>query len=145
VADHGKKARVHLPLLAGQDFIDRGFHIVVDAALRHAAEHPERVVIAAKLARLSSADPRFLQNGKDRREVVFSFEPDNLGRTIVVRLRSIGSHWTDRRSAKSLFRMIIHPARKGWKCGETLPFHLGPFSVPNQTFGLIPFSADKGL
>ena len=48
VADHGEKARVHLPLLAGQDLIDRGFHIVVDAALRHAAEHPEGVVVGVK-------------------------------------------------------------------------------------------------
>lgn len=45
VADHGREADVDLAVLATADFVDGRLHIVVDAPLRHAAQHPEGVVM----------------------------------------------------------------------------------------------------
>ena len=48
VADHGREAGVDLPLLAATDLIDGGLHVVVDAAPRNAAQHPEGVVMGVE-------------------------------------------------------------------------------------------------
>ena len=45
VARHGGKACIDLPRLAGADTVHSGLHVVVDAALRHAAQHPKRVLM----------------------------------------------------------------------------------------------------
>ena len=48
VADHRREARVDLALLAAADLVDRGAHIVVDAAPRHAAQDAEGVVMGVE-------------------------------------------------------------------------------------------------
>ena len=48
VPGHGPEARVHGARLAAADRIDRRLHVVVDAALRHAAEDGEGVVVGVE-------------------------------------------------------------------------------------------------
>ena len=48
VADHGREARVDLPLLAAPDPVDGGSHVVVDAAPRNAAQHAEGVIMGVE-------------------------------------------------------------------------------------------------
>ena len=48
MADHGREPRVDLTLLAAPNLVDRGSHVVEDAPPRHAAEHPEGVVMGVK-------------------------------------------------------------------------------------------------
>src|SRR5690606_4735371 len=48
VADHGREASVDLTLLAASNLVDRGAHIIVDAALRHAAQDAEVVIVGVK-------------------------------------------------------------------------------------------------
>ena len=48
VADHRREADIDLPLLAATDLVDRGAHVVVDAALRDAAQDPEGVVVGVE-------------------------------------------------------------------------------------------------
>ena len=48
VADHGREAGVDLTLLAATDLVDRGSHVVVDAAPRHASQHAEGVVMGVE-------------------------------------------------------------------------------------------------
>ena len=48
VADHGREARVDLPLLAAADLVDGSAHIVVDAPPRHAAQDAEGVVMGVE-------------------------------------------------------------------------------------------------
>jgi len=43
MASHGGKAGIHLPGLARTDAVDGGPHIIEDAALGDAAQHPERL------------------------------------------------------------------------------------------------------
>jgi hypothetical protein len=45
VASYGGKARVNLVLLAYVNPVNRRAHVVIDATPRHAAEHPERLVV----------------------------------------------------------------------------------------------------
>ncbi|MNT18145.1 hypothetical protein D3C72_1533270 [compost metagenome] len=42
---HRQETDVDLPLLAATDAVDRRLHVVVDAATRYAAEHPEPVPV----------------------------------------------------------------------------------------------------
>ena len=48
VADHGCEPCVDLAVLAAADLVDRGAHVVVDAAPRHAAQHAEGVVMGVE-------------------------------------------------------------------------------------------------
>ena len=48
VADHGREAGVDLTLLSATDLVDRGSHVVVDAAPRHASQHAEGVVMGVE-------------------------------------------------------------------------------------------------
>lgn len=48
VADHGREARVDLPLLTPSHLVDGGSHVVVDAAPGNAAEHAESVIMGVK-------------------------------------------------------------------------------------------------
>src|ERR1700722_7840438 len=48
VADHGREARIDLPLLPVPDPVYGRPHVVVDAALRNAAEYAERVVVGVE-------------------------------------------------------------------------------------------------
>ncbi len=48
VADHRGEACVDVARLAGQDLVHGGLHVVVDAALGHAVEHAEGVVMGVE-------------------------------------------------------------------------------------------------
>ena len=46
MAHHGSEPGVNPPLLATADLVDGRLHVVVNATLRHAAQHPESVVVS---------------------------------------------------------------------------------------------------
>ena len=48
VADHGREPRVDLALLTAADLVDRGSHIIEDAAPRHAAQDTKSVVMGVE-------------------------------------------------------------------------------------------------
>jgi hypothetical protein len=48
VTDHGRETNVDLALLAATDLVDGGFHVVIDAALRHSTENAESMIMGVK-------------------------------------------------------------------------------------------------
>jgi hypothetical protein len=59
VAGHRQEADVDVTLLAAADLVDRGAHIVVDAAPGNAAEDAERMIVGVEqhLVRLQEIGP----------------------------------------------------------------------------------------
>jgi hypothetical protein len=59
VAGHGHEADVDVALLAASDLVDRGLHVVVDAAPGNAAEDPEGMIVGVEqhLVRLQEIGP----------------------------------------------------------------------------------------